>query len=171
MTRVADNAPIRLRWAVEVLSPDPADKILEIGCGTGVAATLIAERLTSGHVYAIDRSASAIARAHAHPRVKFEVLAATDVRRRGFDKALAFNVALNANDLEVVRRALAPHGKLFLFHQPPTPERVRPVVEAAKRALEGAGFRLDDTRRKATAPAPVVALIASIAPEHGAVTR
>ena len=96
-------------------------------------------------------------------RVKFEVLAATDIRRRGFDKALAFNVALDANDLEVVRRALAPHGKLFLFHQPPTPARVTPVVDAAKRALDGAGFRLEATRRKAMTPAPVVALIARIA--------
>lgn len=155
--------PDRLRWAVNVLSPEPGDKVLEIGCGTGVAATLIAERLTSGRVYAIDRSASAIARAHAHPRVSYDVLAAADLRRRGFDKALAFNVALDANDLAVVRRALAPDGKLFLFHQPPTPARVAPVVEAAKRALEGAGFRLEGTRRKAMTPAPVVALVASIA--------
>ena len=37
--------------------------MLEIGCGNGVAAWLVCERLTSGRLTAIDRSAKAIATA------------------------------------------------------------------------------------------------------------
>lgn len=38
-------------------------RVLEIGCGPGAAARAIAERLTSGHIRATDRSANAIRQA------------------------------------------------------------------------------------------------------------
>jgi trans-aconitate methyltransferase len=39
--------------------------VLEIGCGPGAAARAVASRLTSGHILAIDRSASAVVAARA----------------------------------------------------------------------------------------------------------
>ena len=55
----------RLAAIVDALPLRPDSRVLEIGCGTGAAARAVAARLTSGHILAIDRSASAVARAAA----------------------------------------------------------------------------------------------------------
>lgn len=55
----------RLAAIVEALPLQPDSRVLEIGCGPGAAARAIAARLTTGHILAIDRSATAIAQAEA----------------------------------------------------------------------------------------------------------
>lgn len=39
----------------------PDSRVLEVGCGPGAAARAIADRLVTGHVLALDRSAAAVA--------------------------------------------------------------------------------------------------------------
>jgi hypothetical protein len=51
----AGAVPEQVRWAVEVLDPGPEVRLLEIGCGPGVALSLICERLVGGRIVAIDR--------------------------------------------------------------------------------------------------------------------
>jgi cyclopropane fatty-acyl-phospholipid synthase-like methyltransferase len=55
----------RLAAIVNALPLAPHSRVLEIGCGPGAAARAVATRLVTGHILAIDRSASAIAQARA----------------------------------------------------------------------------------------------------------
>lgn len=58
----ADLSP-RLAAIVDALPLEPHLRILEIGCGPGAAARAIAQRLDTGHILAIDRSAKAVSQA------------------------------------------------------------------------------------------------------------
>ena len=53
---MAGKASERFAWAVDTLEVRPAGRLLEVGCGHGVAVSLVCERLTTGTITAIDRS-------------------------------------------------------------------------------------------------------------------
>jgi ubiquinone/menaquinone biosynthesis C-methylase UbiE len=123
----------RLRSIVEQLTIRPGDRVLEIGCGHGVAATLVCERLEGGHLTAIDRSEkmieAATRRNAAHieiGRAEFLVSSLEDLTLgdRRFDKIFAVRVGLFHRDPErarsLVERWLAPGGALFVFFDPPS---------------------------------------------------
>jgi SAM-dependent methyltransferase len=55
----------RLAAVVDALPLTPDMRVLEIGCGPGAAARAVAERLTTGHILAIDRSPAAVRQATA----------------------------------------------------------------------------------------------------------
>src|SRR5207247_4277501 len=62
------RASERQRRAVEELVIQPGDRVLELGCGHGVAASLVCDKLgLGGHLTAIDRSPKMIeARSEEH---------------------------------------------------------------------------------------------------------
>jgi len=60
--RPREGVPARVAWAVDLLDPQPADRLLEVGGAPGVAAALICERLTTGHLVAVERSATGLRR-------------------------------------------------------------------------------------------------------------
>src|SRR5205085_9843814 len=118
----------RFVWAVHTLAPDPADRVLEIGCGHGVAVSLVCERLTNGQITAIDRSKKMIEMATHRNRehvaggkavLRTAALEEANFEDERFDKVFAFNVApfwLQPKEaLEIVRRYLAPDGAFYLF--------------------------------------------------------
>jgi ubiquinone/menaquinone biosynthesis C-methylase UbiE len=123
----------RLRSVVEQLDIRPDERVLEIGCGHGVAATLVCERLEGGRLTAVDRSPkmiwAAMRRNAAHVeagRVEFLVasLEDLDLGERRFDKIFAVRVGFCHRDPERARglaeRWLAPSGTLSVFFdQPP----------------------------------------------------
>ena len=59
------TASARIAAAVAALPLAPGMRVLEIGCGPGVALRLVAARIGPGQVTGIDRSATAIAQAQA----------------------------------------------------------------------------------------------------------
>jgi len=122
----------RLRAIVERIDVQPQDRVLEIGCGQGVAATLICERLGAGRLTAIDRSPKMIATAErrnadfvASGKAEFLVaeLESVDLGERRFDKVLAVRVGLFHREPERAHRLaeawLAPDGQVFSFFDPP----------------------------------------------------
>ena len=99
---MAGKASERFVWAVDTLEVRPADRLLEVGCGHGVAVSLVCERLTTGTITAIDRSPKMIEiatrrnREHVDAgRAVLEAIALedADLGDRRFDKVFAFNVA------------------------------------------------------------------------------
>lgn len=59
-TNVSTDISPRLADIVAALPLEPHLRVLEIGCGPGVAARAVAAQLETGHILAIDRSAKAI---------------------------------------------------------------------------------------------------------------
>ena len=58
-----DRLSPRLAAVVDALPLWPEARVLGIGCGPGAVARAVASRLTSGHIRATDRSATAIEQA------------------------------------------------------------------------------------------------------------
>lgn len=54
--RIMSKSDADDHWIVEVLAPRPDDRVLDLGCGPGVALGLIAERASDGLVCGVDPS-------------------------------------------------------------------------------------------------------------------
>jgi ubiquinone/menaquinone biosynthesis C-methylase UbiE len=122
----------RLRAIVDELAICPHYRVLEIGCGHGVAATIVCERLDGGRLTAIDRSAkmieAAARRNAAHLEAgKAEFLVANlehlDLGERRFDVIFAVRVGLFHREPErahaIVEPWLAPGGMVRSFFDAP----------------------------------------------------
>lgn len=135
------------------MAPKPSDRLLEIGCGHGLAVAAVCEGSTSGTILAIDRSATMIAAArrrnHDHERdgkATFATMALADMTfgSRRFDKVFAINVNLfwrdAARELAIIRNVLAPRGRLHLIFEPPTAGQVERITRETAARLEAGGF-------------------------------
>jgi ubiquinone/menaquinone biosynthesis C-methylase UbiE len=124
----------RLRSVVERLGLRPDDRVFEIGCGHGVAAMLVCERLERGSLTAVDRSAKMIEAATRRNaayveagKAEFLVADLEDfdlLGDRRFDKIFAVRVGLFHREPErargLVERWLAPGGEVFAFFDAPS---------------------------------------------------
>jgi SAM-dependent methyltransferase len=151
------RASDRLAWAVGLLDVEPDDRILEVGCGHGVAVSLVCERLDRGQITAIDRSPKMIELARKRnavfaDRTRFVTasLEEADLGTEVYDKVFAVHVAAlhgPGKSLEAVRQRLAADGSLYLFSQAPGWKRrldaEQFTVELGE-VLEGAGFTVED---------------------------
>jgi SAM-dependent methyltransferase len=168
---MAGKASERFVWAVDTLEVRPTDRLLEVGCGHGVAISLVCERLTTGTITAIDRSSKMIEMATRRNREHVDAgravleavaLEEADLGDRRFDKVFAFNVApfwlQPKAALGAVREHLARNGAVYLFwdarHSAPEPARAL-GNELADRLREG-GFSVDRVLVEDLRPVPAV---------------
>jgi ubiquinone/menaquinone biosynthesis C-methylase UbiE len=122
------GASERLLRAVEELGVEPDDRVLELGCGHGVAVDLVCRRLTTGHVTAIDRSQKMIDAARkrnaAHiaagqATLLCATLADADLDDGHFDKVFGVHFPPLRHDPQrtraIVARLLSPGGIARFF--------------------------------------------------------
>lgn len=168
----APPVPERLRCAAERLAVGPADAVLELGCGNGVLAALLAPRLARGHYLGLDRSSSAIAKAVwrnadavASGALSFRLgeIAKAEPGQR-FDRIVAVNLNAfwngDAAELARMRGWLAPRGRLLLAFQPPAATALPRIEAAVGENLRRHGYAVQALERVATAPLPTLCLTA-----------
>jgi ubiquinone/menaquinone biosynthesis C-methylase UbiE len=162
----------RFIWAAEIMSIQPAEQILEIGCGAGLLAEQIAALLKRGKITAVDRSAAMI-RMAGKRNERFinkgvasfinQNFATIDLPQKAFDKLVAFNVSSfikdGAKELELAQSFLKPKGFLFLFFQHPY-EPNREMINSCERPLLNKGFTIVDTPLKKMKPYASFCIIA-----------
>jgi trans-aconitate methyltransferase len=147
----------RSRWTVDLLHIDPDDRVLELGCGPGVALEQVACRLLSGAVAGIDHSPVMVKQAARRNR---EAIAAGRVNVRTgpiedvctlsgpFTKIFSVNVIQFVPDKTAFFRllftALAPHGIVATTYQPRNKNPVRAdaivMADQISAAMKSAGF-------------------------------
>jgi ubiquinone/menaquinone biosynthesis C-methylase UbiE len=171
---MASKPSERFVWAVDTLALDPADHVLEVGCGHGVAVSLICERLTSGRITAIDRSSKMIEMAAQRNRehvargravLKTAALENADLGDERFDKVFAFNVApfwLQPKEaLGIVRRHLAPDAWFYLFWDARHTQRgrVRDLADQLSEKMRLGEFSVNRVLVEDLRPVPAVCVI------------
>jgi SAM-dependent methyltransferase len=171
---VAGKASERFVWAVDTLEVGPAEHLLEVGCGHGVAVSLVCERLTTGTITAIDRSAKMIEMATRRNREHVEAgralleaiaLEDADLGDRRFDKVFAFNVApfwlQPETALGAVREHLTGDGAVYVFWDArhSAPERAQDLGNELADRLRQGGFSVDRVLVEDLRPVPAVCVI------------
>ncbi|WP_193609364.1 class I SAM-dependent methyltransferase [Nocardioides lijunqiniae] len=166
----ANTIPARIRWAVEFMDVQPADHVLEIGCGPGAAAELICAKLETGKLFAIDRSESGVDRTKRRNAAHVESgrltvrqidLATLRVPVKRLTKVFSFNVNLFwvrdcADEVALLHERVLPGGAVYLFYETTAPQDVPRVVERASAALAGGGFRVSVIDQKQPAVVGII---------------
>ena len=167
----------RNHWVVSLLRVQPADRVLEIGFGPGLAVAELA-RAGAAHVYGIDHSAvmlqqatrrnAAAIRSGRVTLLNASVDQLPPVLDGPFDAILAVNSLgfwpAPAERLAELRRRLAPGGRIAVVSQPrchgATAGTSRSAAGEIETLLQGAGFTLLSTETLPLSP-PVVCVLAT----------
>ena len=165
--------PERFVWAAGLLQHSPVENILEIGCGVGLLVAQVAKTITTGRLYAIDKSPLRLLKARKRNR-RFIDQGIVYLEETGFIKAdlplsffhriLAFNVNVffqePRQELAKIKTLLHPEGKLFLFYQAPfeiDADAAGPLVKN----LEKNGFTILEIEWKQLNPTSAICVIAN----------
>jgi SAM-dependent methyltransferase len=167
----------RSRWVVSLLGVRPADKILEIGFGPGLAIAELA-RADAGHVYGIDHSGVMLRQASRRNAAAIRAGRVTLINAPAnhlppavdgpFDAILAVNSLgfwpAPAERLAELRRRLAPGGRIAIASQSRCPGATADTSRGAAREIEDllrdAGFSQVSTQTLPLSP-PVICVLAA----------
>src|SRR6478736_5636875 len=134
------------------------------------AVELICQRLTTGKLFAIDRSESGVDRTRRRNQKYVDAgrltvrqidLATLRVPVKRLHKVFAFNVNLFwvrecADEVALLHERVLPGGSVFLFYDASRPEQVPAMVEKSSAALQAAGFRVSVVEQKAPAVVGII---------------
>jgi SAM-dependent methyltransferase len=169
----------RNRWVVSLLDVQPADRVLEIGFGPGIAVAELA-RAGAGHVYGIDHSGVMLRQASRRNAAAIRAGRVTLVRASvdqipvaldgPYDAILAVNSLgfwpAPAERLTELGRLLAPGGRIAIASQPRCPGATADTSRDAAREVEyllrSAGFTHMRTETLPLSP-PVICVLAEAA--------
>ena len=175
----------RNRWGVTLLGLEPTDRVLEIGCGPGLALQLIAARVADGLTIGLDHSPQMAAWA----RKRNEELIRSgrlEIRCGGldhlqntvepFDKVFSANVVQffdePVDDLRLIRSMMRPGGLIVSVHQPRhRGATARDAQVFADRLVEHkrlAGFTALRVERLSLEPVEAVAVLGESGPPRRA---
>lgn len=165
--------PERIIWSIGHLEIGPGDRILEIGCGRGVALAEVSRFLADGHIVGLDRSDSAVKAAIdrngegiAAGKVEIMQAALADYAASAgrFDKIFAINVNLfwleAMRELAVLKPLLAAGGRLYLFFEPPSAGQIDTIRRAIEVRLKTGGYVVDEVVTGPTPTPPLLGIIA-----------
>lgn len=138
----------RSRWVISLLDVQPADRVLEIGFGPGLAIAALA-RAGAGHVYGADHSGVMVRAAARRNAAAIRAGRVTLVRAAAdqlppaldgpFDTILAINALAfwpaPAQRLAELRERLAPGGRVAVASQPRCPGATADTSRDAARQL------------------------------------
>lgn len=159
--RPRETVPARVAWAVDLLGPQPTDRLLEIGGAPGASAALVCERLTTGRLVSVERSTTGIRRIADRNREHVDAgrlvlregpLADLDEPPSSIDVAFSINVNLfwtsrAERELAVLRQVLVPGGRLAVLYGADVPKgsdlRAR-ILDPVADAVSTAGLTVTD---------------------------
>src|ERR671936_1185691 len=140
----------RNRWAVDLLAVEPTDRVLELGCGPGVAIAALATRATRGLVVGVDHSQVMIRQARRRNRAAIQAgrvrlihtpVESLSISDGPFNAALAVNTVGMWPDptarLREIARLLRPGGRIALVAPPRRPGATAATSAAAADELAG----------------------------------
>jgi SAM-dependent methyltransferase len=138
----------RNRWAVQLLDVHPTDRVIELGCGPGVAIAALAARAIRGLVVGVDHSEVMIRQAGRHNRAAIRAgrvrlihtpVESLSIRDRPFNAALAVNTVgmwpEPTTRLHELARLLRPGGRIALVSQPRCPGATAATSATAAKEL------------------------------------
>lgn len=147
--------PEKFIRALRVIDIQPSENILEIGCGTGLLAALIAEKLTTGKITALDKSKSMMMKTEqrlghyidAGRAMVFRKDFADFHPKEKFDKVIAFSVNFfwkkSEIEFELLKKLMDEQSSLYVFYD--APGKIKPsLIEAMKENLIQASFKISE---------------------------
>lgn len=166
-------APARIKWALELLDVQPNDSVLEIGCGSGIAAQRILEKLSGkGWYYGVDKSDAAVKatfkRIHDPERpdraiIRKGAFDADNHEPLFFSRVLAVNCNVFWTDdgeaIQGVRRLTGRDGVFVQIYEPPTPAQRTKIARILQERVTPLFARTKMTART-IAGAPLLAVVA-----------
>jgi SAM-dependent methyltransferase len=141
-------APVRIKWAIDLLNIETSSNVLEIGCGSGIAAQRICPLLGRGGYMGVDRSPAAIKAAIARNtayakagRALFfqQSFSAEEHGPALFDRILAVNVNAfwtgEGGEILDARRVMHRESRFVQVYEPPSADQRAQIARILKRRM------------------------------------